>query len=44
LVWAEQVVNGLRGCNPELEQAFDSALRVGRRKLAEEKKVSAEKI
>ena len=36
LDWAEQVVTGLRGCNSELEQAFDTVMRVARRKLAEE--------
>jgi guanosine-3',5'-bis(diphosphate) 3'-pyrophosphohydrolase len=33
LDWTEQVVAGCRGVNAALEQAFDEALRAGRRKL-----------
>jgi GTP diphosphokinase / guanosine-3',5'-bis(diphosphate) 3'-diphosphatase len=36
LDWAEQVVAGLRGCNSELENAFDSVMRIARRRMAQE--------
>jgi guanosine-3',5'-bis(diphosphate) 3'-pyrophosphohydrolase len=34
LDWSEQVVAGLRGCNPELEKLYDTVLAEGRRALA----------
>ena len=35
LGWTEQVVSGIRGCNPALEKLYDEALRDGRRLLNE---------
>ncbi len=36
LQWAEAVIDGLRGVNPQLEQYFDETLAAARKKLAEE--------
>lgn len=36
LAWAESVVAGLRGCNPELESTFDVVMRIARRRLSNE--------
>jgi guanosine-3',5'-bis(diphosphate) 3'-pyrophosphohydrolase len=33
LDWTEKVVNGCRGCNPNLENHFDQVLQAGRQKL-----------
>ena len=35
LDWASEVARGLRGCNQKLEEAFDTALKVARRQLAD---------
>ena len=37
LDWAEQVVAGLGGCNPRIEEFFEEALRGGRRIILDQK-------